>query len=97
MKPNGLACRVSDLADAAISHPAAFVVFNIAWVVSYLTLGVEATNIAISILTADILFITAISARQSRRKMEVEVDELARVHPQIDERDVTSRAAKEHP
>ena len=97
MKPNGLACKVSDAADAAISHPAAFLLFNIAWMVSYPTLGVDVTNVAISILTADILFITAISARQGRRRLEVEVDELTRVHPDIDEQQVLEKAVKGKP
>lgn len=91
MKPNGLACRISDAADAAISHPAAFIIFNLGWALSYKVFGVDLTNVAISVLTADILFITSISARQARRRLETEVDELARVHPDIDETELEPR------
>lgn len=91
METESLACRISDAADRAISHPAAFVLFNVAWMLGYRFAGIEVTNIAISILTADILFITAISARRARLKLEREAEELVRAHPDIDETQIEGR------
>lgn len=59
--------------------------FNLAVLAGYLWGSSEIVNLAISILTADILFITAISARRARLKLEREAEELVRVHPKIDE------------
>lgn len=85
---DSLAHRVSEAADAAISHPAAFILFNLAVAAGFAVGGTEATNVAISILTADVLFITSISARRARLKLEREAEELARVHPEIDEEQI---------
>jgi hypothetical protein len=80
-----LACRISDAADRCISHPAAFVSFNFAIAAGLLWGDANAVNVTISILTTDILLITAISARRARLKLEREAAELVRVHPEIDE------------
>lgn len=86
MADDSLACRISDAADRAISHPAAFIVFNLAVIAGFVFGSTDVTNVAISILTADILFITAISARRARLKLEREAEELVKAHPDIDER-----------
>lgn len=85
-------CWVSDRADAAISHPLGFVSFNAGIAIAYATIGESATNLAISILTADILFITSIARRQRETKLEREIDAVVDAHPQIDEQQLREGA-----
>lgn len=57
------------------AHPAAFWVFTVAFVVG-ITINIDATNIAISYLTAALLLLTVGSARRSDKAMHAKLDDI---------------------
>lgn len=94
MTPSALACRISERINAAVAHPLSFPAFVVGVAVAWLALGLDATNFAISILTAGLLFLMATADLRRSAKIEREVDELARVHPDIDESAINEEAGR---
>ena len=86
-----IACSASERVDKAVSHPLAFPCFMLATAVYAALWGMEATNFALSLLTAGLLFL--MSNAQSRRstKIEKQVDALAKVNPDVDDRAIADQ------
>ncbi len=80
-----LACRISERINGAVANPWSFPVFVIGVAVSYAAFGLDAANFIISVVTAGLLFLMATAEERRSAKVEREVDELARVHPDVDD------------
>lgn len=86
-----IAHRASELASRAMSHPATVVLFNVGVAAGIACGAVNGTNLAISIITADAVFLSSIADRRALRKMQIEIDELTKAHPDIDDKAIDAR------
>jgi cellobiose-specific phosphotransferase system component IIC len=85
MKIPGFITKVMNWAVCGGLDKWPFILFNVSLVPAFWWLGVDKTNIGISILTTDILLYSLVRDAKRMEKLEKEIDELTRVHPDVDE------------
>lgn len=82
---NELFCHLGDLADKLTAHPIFLTAFNLALGVLWLSLGTDVANIFISIITAEIVLISAGANRRGQIAQQAKLDEI--IHALSDARD----------
>ena len=85
-----LACRISSRVDAAVSSPWACPAYLAARVVMWRTLPVDTITLLLSDLSILLLLLMATAQAKRSTKQERQLDELARVNPEIDDRAIAA-------
>ena len=81
MTPNDRLCALGEQADKLASRPAFLIGFNVAVAVLFTLAGVDLANIAISIITADLVLVGLGAARRDRAAMHAKLDALIHATP----------------
>jgi low affinity Fe/Cu permease len=68
--------KFSELAEKASAHPVFLLFFNIGFIALGFCFGVDIANIFISIVTAEIVLISAGAARRSQLAIHAKLDEI---------------------
>ena len=71
-----LFARLAEATDRICAKPVAFISFNLLIVAAFLLAGIDVANIAISIVTADLVLLSAGANRRSFKALHAKLDEL---------------------
>ena len=73
--------KLGELGDKIAAHPIFLVVFNVTLAALWLIIGTDVANIFISIITAEIVLLTAGANRRNSIALHAKLDELIKTQP----------------
>ena len=75
-KLKSLFSKFSDKLEAYLAHPFGFVLYTVFFILGLVFVGVDATNIVISYVTAGMLFLGLGNARRDRKAVHAKLDDI---------------------